>query len=93
MALKISDIDGLTPEEMVNRFSYQELAELRRSLEGPASPTTQIDPPVESAEGITPYDPEQDFFSSQNLSAMGSNILPSAANVGSDFWNMVTSPV
>lgn len=93
MALTISDVQGLSPEEMATRFSSQELNELILSLEQPTSPTGQMAPPVEGAGGITPYDPEQDFFSSENISAMGSNIIPSAVNMGSDLWDLATSPI
>ena len=92
MTIGTQSLSGMSPEELSQQFSLEELMELRQQVRQRkiSQPSTPLE---EGAGGITPYDPEQDFFSSENISAMGSNIIPSAVNMGSDLWDLATSPI
>lgn len=85
MPIRPEDIRGLTPRQIAQRYSPEEI----RSALQTAAPA----PVSAGSDGITPYNPNEDFFSSQNMGAMAGNLLPSAANMAGDVFNAVTSPV
>ena len=89
MTIKIGDLIGLTPEEMAQKFTHEQLGEFLNATA--SQPTAQQAAPDDR--GITPRDPNQDFFSAENASTMASNFVPSLSNMAGDFADLVSSPI
>ena len=91
MPLTFREYRNSSREELLRKYTRDEIRDFARSqlqmmesLQAPAE---------ETRSGITPYDPSQDFFSTQNLGAMAGNIPASAYHMGSDVAEAVTSPI
>jgi len=96
MPLDMRTFQSLSVDELIEQFDPQELMEFTNGL---VPPPQQAVPQPGQAEpegffgGITPYDPNEDFFSTKNLGSLASNIPQSALNLGSDVAGAIFSPV
>ena len=91
MPLTFREYRDSSREELLQKYTRDEIRDFARSqlqmmqsLQAPAE---------ETRSGITPYDPSQDFFSTQNLGAMAGNIPASAYHMAGDVAEAVTSPL
>ena len=91
MPLTFREFRSSSIEELRQKYTNDQIRDfadsqlqMMQSLQAPAE---------ETRSGITPYDPSQDFFSTQNLGAMAGNIPASAYHMAGDVAEAVTSPL
>ena len=91
MPLTFREYRDSSREELLQKYTRDEIRDFARSqlqmmqsLQAPAE---------ETRSGITPYDPSQDFFSTQNLGAMAGNIPASAYHMAGDVAEAAWSPI
>ena len=105
MPLTLQEFKSSSPDDLLEKYSPFELEmfmrrisrqpHLEEPIPGVSPPEAQVETRFQPSarSGITPYDPSQDFFSTQNLGAMAGNIPASAYHMGSDVAEAVTSPI
>ena len=99
MPVTLQEFKSLTPDELTEKYSQQELnlfmdqldQQMGGSRRGPAKPPSGE--PQETRDWITAYDPSEDLFSLKNLGTMAGNIPGSAAHMVGDVAEAVTSPI
>ena len=92
MPLTLQEFTSSSPDDLLGKYSPLELEMFMQKMRSPEAQTeTRSQPSARS--GITPYDPSQDFFSTQNLGAMAGNIPASAYHMVGDVAEAAWSPI
>lgn len=85
MSITQQDVQGLSSEQIAERYSLQEIEDLI------AQATPKQAKADEGIFDITPFDPNADFMESAGTAL--SNVPGSAVNLGKDVFNAVTNPI